>query len=131
MLGVCVFEAGILRQVLELARHFADDAELQVFSRLSLAQVMARRGEGAAAAALFDESMVAVTVGDVSPIGIGVVYCAVIEGCWWLLDLGRAREWTDALSRWCRAQPDLVPFSGAARRSRACCRTSTRPASPP
>jgi len=97
---------------LELARHFVDDAELQVFSQLSLAQVMARRGEGAAAAALFDESMVAVTVGDVSPIGIGVVYCAMIEGCWWLLDLGRAREWTDALSRWCHAQPDLVPFRG-------------------
>ncbi len=95
-----------------LARQFADDGELQVFSRLSLAQVLARRGENAAAAALFDESMVAVTVGDVSPIGIGVVYCAVIEGCWWLLDLGRAREWTDALSRWCRAQPDLVPFRG-------------------
>ena len=97
---------------MQLARLFADDAELQVFSRLSLAQVMARRGEGATAAALFDESMVAVTVGDVSPIGIGVVYCATIEGCWWLLDLGRAREWTDALSRWCRAQPDLVPFRG-------------------
>jgi DNA-binding CsgD family transcriptional regulator/mannose-6-phosphate isomerase-like protein (cupin superfamily) len=97
---------------IRLARHFADDAELQVFSRLSLAQVMARRGEGAAAAALFDENMVAVTVGDVSPVGIGVVYCATIEACWWLLDLGRAREWTDALSRWCRAQPDLVPFRG-------------------
>lgn len=97
---------------IELARRFADDAELQVFSRLSFAQVMARRGEGAAAAALFDESMVAVTVGDVSPIGIGVVYCAMIEGCWWLLDLGWAREWTDALSRWCRAQPDLVAFRG-------------------
>jgi DNA-binding CsgD family transcriptional regulator len=96
----------------ELARCFADDAELQVFSRLSRAQVMVRRGEGAAATALFDESMVAVTVGEVSPIGVGVVYCAVIEGCWWLLDLGRAREWTDALSRWCRGQPDLVPFRG-------------------
>ena len=99
-------------RAMELAGQFADDAELQVFSRLSLAQVMVRRGDGAAAAALFDESMVAVTVGDVSPIGIGVVYCATIEGCWWLLDLGRAREWTDALTRWCRAQPDLVPFRG-------------------
>jgi ATP/maltotriose-dependent transcriptional regulator MalT len=99
-------------RAIELARSFADDAELQVFSRLSLAQVLARRGQGVDAAALFDESMVAVTAGDVSPIGIGVVYCATIEGCWWLLDLGRAREWTDALSRWCRAQPDLVPFRG-------------------
>ena len=99
-------------RAMTLARQFADDAELQVFSRLSLAQVMARRGQGAAATALFDESMVSITVGDVSPIGIGVVYCAVIEGCWWLLDLGRAGEWTDALSRWCRAHPDLVQFRG-------------------
>ena len=103
---------GAASHAMELARQFLDDAELQVFSRLSLAQVMARRGEGTPAAALFDESMVAVTVGDVSPIGVGVVYCATIEGCWWLLDLERAREWTDALSRWCRAQPDLVPFRG-------------------
>ena len=95
----------------ELARRF-DDSDLQVFSRLSLAQVMARRGDAAGATALFDELMVAVTVGDVSPIGIGVVYCAVIDGCVLLLDLGRAREWTEALSRWCDPQPDLVAYRG-------------------
>jgi ATP/maltotriose-dependent transcriptional regulator MalT len=95
----------------DLARRF-DDPELQVFSRLCLAQVVSTRGDAAAATALFDEIMVAVTVGDVSPIGIGTVYCAVIEGCHALLDLGRAREWTDALSRWCNAQPDLVAFRG-------------------
>ena len=95
----------------DLARRF-DDSDLQVFSRLCLAQVVASRGDAAAATALFDEIMVAVTVGDVSPIGIGTVYCAVIEGCHALLDLGRAREWTEALSRWCDAQPDLVAFRG-------------------
>jgi DNA-binding CsgD family transcriptional regulator len=95
----------------DLARRF-DDSELQVFSRLCLAQVVAMRGDTAAATELFDEIMVAVTVGDVSPVGIGTVYCAVIEGCQALLDLGRAREWTDALSRWCEAQPDLVAFRG-------------------
>ena len=95
----------------DLARRF-HDAELQVFSRLCLAQVVAARGDSGAATALFDEIMVAVTVGDVSPIGIGTVYCAVIEGCHTLLDLGRAREWTDALSRWCDGQPDLVAFRG-------------------
>jgi DNA-binding CsgD family transcriptional regulator len=94
-----------------LARRF-NDSELEVFSRLILAQVVATRGDAAAAAALFDEIMVAVTVGDVTPIGIGTVYCAVIEGCHALLDLGRAREWTEALSRWCAAQPDLVAFRG-------------------
>ena len=56
----------------ELARRF-DDSDLQVFSRLCFAQVVATRGDAAAATALFDEIMVAVTVGDVSPIGIGIV----------------------------------------------------------
>ena len=101
----------VASQAVELARRF-DDVELQVFSRLSLAQVMARRGDRGAAAPLFDEIMVAVTVGDVSPISVGVAYCAVIDGCFSLLDLGRAREWTEALSGWCAAQPDLVAFRG-------------------
>jgi ATP/maltotriose-dependent transcriptional regulator MalT len=98
-------------RALDVARRF-NDAELQVFSRLSLAQVLARRGERAAAAALFDEIMVAATVGDVSPVGVGIIYCAVIDSCFFLLDLGRAREWTAALSAWCAAQPDLVAFRG-------------------
>ena len=98
-------------RAIELSRRF-DDSELQVFSRLSLAQVTARRGDRRVAASLFDEIMVAVTVGDVSPVGIGVAYCAVIDGCFAALDLGRARAWTEVLSGWCAAQPDLVAFRG-------------------
>jgi ATP/maltotriose-dependent transcriptional regulator MalT len=98
-------------RAVDVARRFGD-AELQVFSRLILAQVVAARGDAAAATAMFDEIMVAVTVGDVSPIGVGTIYCAVIEGCLRLLDLGRAREWTDALSRWCDAHTHAIVFRG-------------------
>jgi DNA-binding NarL/FixJ family response regulator len=89
-----------------------NDPDLKAFGRLAQGQVHARRGEAAAAVTLFDEAMVAVTTDDVSPITVGVVYCAVIESCYEILDLGRAREWTAALVRWCGDQPDLVPFRG-------------------
>jgi DNA-binding CsgD family transcriptional regulator len=99
------------RRALELADCF-DDPELRVFARLIVGQLRATSGEAAEAAALFDEAMIAVTVGDVSPIAVGVVYCAVIEACQKVFDFQRAREWTAAFSRWCTSQPDLVPFRG-------------------
>lgn len=42
----------------------------------------------------------------------GLVYCGVIEACHSTFDVGRAREWTGALTQWCDKQPDLVPYRG-------------------
>jgi DNA-binding CsgD family transcriptional regulator len=61
---------------------------------------------------LFDEAMVGVASGDVSPVIAGNVYCVMIEGCQEISDLGRAADWTAALTRWCREQPGLVAFTG-------------------
>jgi DNA-binding NarL/FixJ family response regulator len=36
----------------------------------------------------------------------------LLDACWEVLDLRRAREWTAALARWCAGQPDLVPYRG-------------------
>jgi DNA-binding CsgD family transcriptional regulator len=61
---------------------------------------------------LLDEAMLGVTSGQLLPIITGVVYCGVIAGCEEAYDVRRAREWTEALSRWCEQQPELVAFTG-------------------
>jgi DNA-binding NarL/FixJ family response regulator len=59
-----------------------------------------------------DEAMVAVTAGECSPVLTGLVYCSVIDGCRQVHALRNAREWTQALTRWCDGQPGIVAFTG-------------------
>ena len=61
---------------------------------------------------LLDEAMVVVTAGETSPFLAGAVYCGVIACCEEAFEPRRAREWTDALTRWCEDQPQMVSFTG-------------------
>jgi DNA-binding NarL/FixJ family response regulator len=61
---------------------------------------------------LMDETMVSVVAGEVSPRATGIVYCNTIAFCQSVFEVRRAREWTEHLTRWCEAQPDMVAHTG-------------------
>jgi DNA-binding CsgD family transcriptional regulator len=69
-------------------------------------------GQVAEGLALLDEAMVSVVAGELSPEVAGWVYCGVIEVCQEVVELRRAREWTEALTAWCDSRPGMVTFTG-------------------
>jgi ATP/maltotriose-dependent transcriptional regulator MalT len=101
----------VFEQVIQVGGQFRDP-DVTAFGVLGSGQALVACGRREPGLALLDEAMVAVTAEDVSPVTVGIVYCAVIETCHLALDLHRAREWTEELTQWCAAQPDLVPYRG-------------------
>ncbi|HUG49458.1 MAG TPA: DNA-binding response regulator, partial [Terrimesophilobacter sp.] len=95
----------------EIGARFTD-SDLMALGGLGQGQAKIMLGQIGEGLRLLDESMVAVTTGEVSPIPSGIVYCAVIGYCHLAFDLRRAQEWTSALDHWCDAQSDMVAFSG-------------------
>jgi tetratricopeptide (TPR) repeat protein len=97
-----------------IGRRFGD-ADLFALALHGQGRARLRAGRVEEGLALLDEAMVAVTGDELSPIVSGVIYCSVIGACHEVYAVRRAHEWTTALTRWCEAQPHLVPFSGQCR----------------
>jgi DNA-binding CsgD family transcriptional regulator len=113
-----LFEAGDLAgahahfvQAGKVGARFAHD-DLVTLARIGEGRMLIYLGEIAEGMALLDEAMVAIEVGELSPLATGDAYCTVIDACAELLDLGRCRAWTDSFTRWCDTQQGLVLYRG-------------------
>jgi DNA-binding CsgD family transcriptional regulator len=88
------------------------DVDATTFARIGRGYSLILERRVAEGMALLDEVMVSVTNGEVAPVLSGIAYCQVITLCHDVFDVGRAHRWTEALTRWCDAQPGIVPFRG-------------------
>jgi DNA-binding CsgD family transcriptional regulator len=100
-----------LTRAVEVAEAFRN-ADLFAAAMQFQGMIRIKQGRCEEGLRLLDEAMVGVTAGELSPFMTGVVYCGVIACCEEAFDARRAREWTNALSRWCEEQPQLVSFTG-------------------
>ncbi len=88
-------------------------ADLTALARHGEGRALLRLERTPAGLARLDEVMVSITAGEVGPLVTGIVYCSVLSACHDIFDLRRAQEWTAAMTTWCAAHPDMVPFRGA------------------
>jgi DNA-binding CsgD family transcriptional regulator len=95
----------------EIGTRFGD-ADLVALVVQEEGHALVRQGRVEEGLRLLDETMVAVTAGELSPIVTGLVYCNTIAFLQSVYELRRAREWTAALTRWCERQPDMVAHTG-------------------
>jgi DNA-binding NarL/FixJ family response regulator len=107
--SVAAYESAT--EITEIGTRFAD-RDLIAIGMHEQGHALVRQGRFEEGLRLLDEVMVAVTAGELSPIVSGIVYCNTI-GFWQsVYELRRAREWTEALTRWCDQQPDMVAHTG-------------------
>ena len=95
----------------EIGERFGD-RDLIALAMMEQGHALVRQGRVAEGLRLVDETLVAVTTEELSPIIAGTVYCNTIAFCQSVFELGRAREWTEAHTEWCERQPDMVAYMG-------------------
>jgi DNA-binding CsgD family transcriptional regulator len=103
--------AALSAQAVALGAQFLD-ADLTAFARNLEGRALMLGGRVSEGMTLLDEAMLPVSRGELSPQITGLTYCSVIAACHAVFELDRVREWTLALSDWCKAQPELGGFSG-------------------
>jgi DNA-binding NarL/FixJ family response regulator len=98
-------------EIAEIGERFRDE-DLVAIALMEQGRALVRQGRVEEGLRLVDETMVAVTAGELSPVVAGIVYCNMIAFCRDVYEVRRARQWTEALTRWCEQQPDMVAHKG-------------------
>ena len=98
-------------EIAEIAGRFSDP-DLLTIALMEQASALLRQGQREEGLRLVDETMVAVSAGELSPMVAGIVYCNTIAFCRDLYELRAAREWTSALAKWCALQPEMLAHQG-------------------
>jgi DNA-binding CsgD family transcriptional regulator len=106
--------ADSAREVQAIGRRH-DDPNLQAVGVVGEGRALVRLGAAQRGLRLLDEAMVAVVTDDLAPEWAGNVYCHLMAACHELGDVQRAREWTDATSRWLARLPAAALFTGICR----------------
>ena len=107
------FEAGYATAVeaAKIGERFGD-ADLVWLARDEQGRALLGQARAEAALRLVDEALVVTSDGELSPVVTGIVFCNTIAFCRDAFELRHAREWADALTRWCDGQPQMVAHNG-------------------
>jgi DNA-binding CsgD family transcriptional regulator len=101
---------AVARQAVALGERY-DDTDLATFARHFEGRTLMRQGHVGEGLRLLDETMVAATSGELSPLMTGLVYCSVIACCQQMFAFDHAREWTAVLAAWCADELQLAAFT--------------------
>jgi len=107
------YEAGYATaaEAAEIGQRFGE-ADLVWLARDEQGRALLKLGRAEEGLRLVDEALVVAMAGELSPIVTGIVYCNTIAFCQDAYELGHARAWTEALTRWCERQPEMVAHNG-------------------
>jgi DNA-binding CsgD family transcriptional regulator len=95
----------------EIGERFGD-LDLAWLARDDQARALVKLGRLDEAMRIVDELLVTVEAGALSPIVTGIVLCNTVDFSREATELRHAREWTDALTAWCAARPQMVAHLG-------------------
>lgn len=107
-MGIGDYEAGFVTadHVADIARR-QGDADLLWLARCDQGRALMNLGRVDEGLRIVDEMFVVATEGGLSPVVAGILFCNTIAYCVDCFAFGSARDWTEALTRWCKAQPEM------------------------